>query len=91
MPKSKGLLELRLVMVSLDHLPRQDEGLVRMAQQDISRLKKSAKYRKALSQSNAYRLRRSDRLIVIEFLQAEPQAEPTVILRFIYELMAPFR
>ncbi len=83
--------EIRAIMVSFDLMPRQDEGVMRMARYDLSRMKGVAKQRKALSMSNAYRVWRSDQQVKVEFLDVEQPEEKQVRMRFIYELMPPFR
>lgn len=90
--KSKTFPELRLIMVSFDHLPDDTQSLMRGACRDISQVRAGAKYRKAISQSNAFRVvSRTENLIVTEFLYRDGQAEPQVRLRFIYELAPGFR
>lgn len=89
--KSHTFPEVKAIMVSFDMLPRQDEGLVRMARYDLSRMKGVAKQKKAISMSNAYRVWRSERQVRIEFLDTGKPEEKQIKMRFIYELMPPFR
>jgi hypothetical protein len=78
-------------MVSFDLIPREDAGVMRMARHDLSRMKGVAKQRKAISMCNAYRVWRSDQQIRIDFLDMEQPEAKQIRMRFIYELMPPFR
>lgn len=82
--------EIRAIMVSFDFMPRHDEGAMRMARYDLSRMKSNVKQRKAISMSNAYRVWRSDKQIKIDFLDLEQPEEKQIRMRFVYELMPAF-
>ena len=88
--KAYAFPEIRAIMVSFALVPRQDEGVMRMARYDLSRMKGIAKQKKAIAMSNAYRVSRSDQQIRIEFLDLEQPEDRQVRMRFIYELMPPF-
>ena len=83
--------EIKAMMVSFDSLPQHDQAAMQMARYDLSRMKGVAKQRKAISVSNAYRVQRSERQIKIEFLDTNQPEEKQVKMRFIYELIPPFR
>ncbi len=78
-------------MVSFDYMPETDEGVMRMARYDLSRMKKVAKEKRAVTQCNAYRVQRAEQQVVIDFLYGRQPEEMQIKLRFIYELMPPFR
>jgi hypothetical protein len=78
------------MMVSLDMIPSHDEGAMRMARYDLSRMRGSAKQRKAISTCNGYRVFRSDRQIRVEFVDTTQPEDKQVRMRFIYALMPPF-
>ncbi len=77
-------------MVSLDLMPRHDEGVMRMAGADIARMKKVTKQKRALSMCDTYRVFRSNEKITIEFLETIQREANCVRLRMIYELAPPF-
>jgi len=77
-------------MVSFDLMPNHDKGVAQRAQYDLSRMKGVAKFRKALAVSNAYRVRRSNNQIVVEYIVSNGPDDIQVQARFIYELAPPF-
>jgi hypothetical protein len=83
--------EITAIMVSFDMLPHQDEGLMRMARYDLSRMKGVSKQKRAISMSNAYRVWRSQQQMNIEFLDTNQPEDRMIKMRFIYRLMPPFR
>jgi len=89
--KPTSFPEIRAIMVSFDMLPRQDAGLMQMARYDLSRMKSVVKAKNAVARSNAYRVQRTERLIQIEFLDMNQPEGKQIKMRFIYELMPPFR
>jgi hypothetical protein len=82
--------ELRAMLVTFDLMPRHDEGVARMAQYDLSRMKSVAKQKRALAGCNAYRVWRSEKMIRIEFLDTSKPEESRIRFRMIYELTPPF-
>jgi hypothetical protein len=83
--------EIRLMMVSFAYLPPHDAGMMMAARADLSRMKRNIKAGRAVSQSNAYRVYRSDKIIRVEFLDTEQPEGAQIKLRFVYELIPPFR
>jgi hypothetical protein len=82
--------ELKVMMVSFDMMPRQDEGLVQMVRYDLSRMKGAAKQKRALAGCDAYRVWRSEKAARIDFLDMSKPEESRTRLRMIYELTPPF-
>lgn len=82
--------EVKLTLVTFDLIPGNDEGLVGMARHDLSRLKHLVKEKRAFSECNACRVRRSEKAIVIDFLDTTRSEESATRFRMVYELIRPF-
>jgi len=82
--------EIRCPMTSFALMPRHNAGVMRMASDDIMRMKNFTKAKNALRQCSACRVQRTDARVTIEFLDKSQPDETCVRVRFIYELTAPF-
>jgi len=88
--KPHTIPEVTAMMVSFDMMPNHAQGVMQMARYDLSRMKGSAKQRKAISTCNGCRVFRSDRQIRVEFLDTTQAEDKQVRMRFIYALTPPF-
>lgn len=76
-------------MMSFDMIPTHDEGVIYMASDDLGRIK-DAKFKKAVSASDLYKVHRYQNQIVIEYLKVTGPNNVQVKARMIYELLPQF-